>query len=82
MTITYKTRLSPYTVKCQKCGAEFDPRVQSAACHRKVRHFPVKRISEWQPPPNAAADKPKYKPKRHEGVPFQGDFRTLWDERQ
>jgi hypothetical protein len=68
--------LSPNKVQCAKCGGEFDPRVQSAACHRGVRHFPVKRVSEWRPPLAAPADKPDARP------PFQSDFMLLWDETQ
>ena len=83
MTSTYKTRLvrdrhgplSPGMVRCRKCGGQFDPRVQSAACHNRVRHYPIKRVSEWRPPP-VPADKPKPWP------PLQADFRSLWDERQ
>jgi hypothetical protein len=53
---------------------EFDPRFQSSACHAKVRHYPIKRVSEWKPPPEASTDKPS------RPAPFQSDFRSLWDE--
>jgi hypothetical protein len=73
----YKNRvLSPGMVRCPKCGQQFDPRVQSAACHKEVRHYPIKRISEWQPPPAAPADKPRRR------AQFQSDFQLLWDETQ
>jgi hypothetical protein len=67
--------LSLNTIRCQKCGLDFDPRVQSAACHKKVRHYPIVRTSEWQQPP-PAADKPRRR------APFQSDFMLLWDETQ
>jgi hypothetical protein len=71
----YKNRvLSPDMVRCPKCGGQFDPRVQSAACHKRVRHYPIRRISEWQPPLAAPADKPQRR------APFQSDFMLLWDE--
>ena len=63
-------------VRCPRCGGQFDPRVQSAACHNGVRHYPIARISEWQPPPVALADKPQQR------APFQSDFMLLWDETQ
>jgi hypothetical protein len=31
---------NPDMVTCPKCGAEYDPRVQSAACHKGVWHYP------------------------------------------
>jgi hypothetical protein len=62
-------------VKCRKCGIEFDPRVQSAACHKAVRHYPIKRVSEWVPPPQGQ-DKPRRR------ADFQSDFMLLWDETQ
>jgi len=68
--------LSPGYVWCAKCGGQFDPRVQSHACHNGVRHYPIARISEWQPPPVALADKPQQR------APFQSDFMLLWDETQ
>jgi hypothetical protein len=67
-------RAAPQKVKCPKCGEEFDPRVQSAACHKKVRHYPIARVSEWQQPPSVSVDKPKQR------APFQADFRLLWNE--
>jgi len=68
--------LSPFVVKCPKCGGEFDPRVQSRACHARVRHYPIKRVSEWQRPPAAPADKPRRR------ADFQSDFCLIWDETQ
>jgi hypothetical protein len=62
--------------RCPKCGGQLDPRVQSRACHAGVRHFPVKRCSEWQPPLAAPADEPKQR------APFQSDFQLFWDETQ
>ena len=53
--------LSPGYARCAKCGGQFDPRVQSAACHKKVRHYPVHRISEWQPP-SVSVDQSKRQP--------------------
>jgi hypothetical protein len=41
-----------------KAAGQFDPRVQSAACHKKVRHYPIHRISEWRPP-SVSADQSK-----------------------
>jgi hypothetical protein len=79
MTVIYQTRVSPFTIRCQKCGGQYDPRVQAAACHAKVRHYPIAQVAYWQPPPNAAGDRPRYKPKWREGTPPQGDFRTLWN---
>ena len=69
---------SPGMVACPKCGGQYDPRIQSAACHRGVRHYRIKRVSEWRPPPPlpVPAEKPKPWP------PLQADFRSLWDERQ
>jgi hypothetical protein len=72
----YKNRpLSPGAVRCRKCGQQFDPRVQSAACHKGVRHYPIERVCEWQPPPAAPAPKPRR-------ADFQSDFMLLWDETQ
>ena len=68
--------LSSGKVYCPKCGGQFDPRVQSRACHKGVRHFPIKRVSEWQPPRAAPADKPRRR------ADFQSDFMLLWDETQ
>ena len=68
--------LSPFMVRCSKCGAEFDPRVQARACHAGVRHFPIKGVSEWQPPPPVSAEKPKQR------APSQSDFQLVWDETQ
>jgi hypothetical protein len=68
--------LSPRSMRCPKCGGQFDPRVQSRACHKGVRHFPIKRVSEWQPPRAAPADKPRQR------ADFQSDFMLLWDETQ
>jgi hypothetical protein len=31
--------LSPFMVRCPKCGAEFDPRVQARACHAGFATF-------------------------------------------
>jgi hypothetical protein len=84
MKFIYKIRLvrdrhgllSPGMVRCPKCGGQFDPRVQARACHAGVRHFPIKRVSEWQPSPPASAEKPKRR------TPFQFDFQLLWDETQ
>jgi hypothetical protein len=73
----YKTQVpSPGMIRCPKCGGQFDPRVQSRARHAGVRHFPIKRVSEWQPPPSVPADKPK------QPAAFQSDFKLLWDEAQ
>jgi hypothetical protein len=68
--------LSPFMVRCPKCDGQFDPRVQSAACHKGVRHYPIARVSEWQPPPPVLADKSKRR------AAFQSDFQLLWDETQ
>jgi hypothetical protein len=69
--------LSPFAMTCRKCGTEYDPRVQSSACHAKVRHYPITQVSTWQPPPAVPADKLPKQP-----AAFQGDFRSLWDEIQ
>jgi len=66
--------ISPSTIRCPKCGAEFDPRVQSAACHKGVRHYPIVPGSEWWALPARPADRPKQRPL------FQWDFRELWNE--
>jgi hypothetical protein len=64
-------------VRCPRCGGQFDPRVQSSACHKGVRHFPIKRVSEWQPPAlPLAPDKPR------ELADWQSDFILIWDETQ
>jgi hypothetical protein len=77
MTLIDKPQpLSPVKVKCAKCGTEFEPRCQSSACHRGVRHYPICRVSEWQPPLAAPAGKPKRR------ASFQSDFMLLWDETQ
>jgi hypothetical protein len=68
--------LWPGMVRCPRCGRQYDPRVQSAACHKNVRHYPIRRISEWQPAPIAPADKPRRR------ADFQSDFMLLWDETQ
>lgn len=73
---TSKRLLSPGMVRCPRCGGQFDPRVQSAACHKGVRHFPLVRCSEWKPPPVVPADKPKQQ------AAFQSDFQLFWDETQ
>ena len=62
-------------MKCSKCGNEFDPRVQAAFCGKRVRHYPVTRVSEWEPPKQLAPTPPKRR------TPFQSDFMLLWDER-
>jgi hypothetical protein len=68
---------TPGMVKCRKCGQQFDPRVQSAACHAGVRHFPIKQTSGWQPPAQPSnSDKPRRR------ADFQSDFMLLWDETQ
>jgi hypothetical protein len=72
-----KFSLSPGMVKCLKCGGQFDPRMQSAACHKQVRHYPIKRVSEWRPPARPPApDRPR------ELADRQSDFCLLWDETQ
>jgi hypothetical protein len=63
-------------ITCAKCGQQFDASVQSAACHRGVRHYKIVRGSESWAPPAASADKPKRR------APFQSDFMLLWDETQ
>jgi hypothetical protein len=69
--------LSAGMMHCPKCRAQFDPRVQSAACHKGVRHFPIKRVSEWRPPAlPPTPDKPP------ELADRQSDFCLLWDETQ
>jgi hypothetical protein len=73
---TGKRLPSPGMIRCPKCGGQFDPRVQSAACHKGVRHFPLKCVSEWQPPLSVPADKAQQR------AAFQSDFQLLWDETQ
>jgi hypothetical protein len=68
--------LSPWMIRCRKCGRDFDPRVQASACHAGVAHYPIVRISEWQPPSSVPADKPKQR------AEFQSDFQQLWNESQ
>jgi hypothetical protein len=73
----YKNRvLSPGMVRCPKCGTQFDPRMQSAACHKSVRHYPIARVSEWKPPAQPSPGKPRRR------ADFQSDFMLLWDETQ
>jgi hypothetical protein len=73
----YKNRVLSFgMLRCAKCGGQFDPRVQSAWCGKKLHHFPVKQISEWLPPPAVPADKPRRR------ADFQSDFMLLWDETQ
>jgi hypothetical protein len=67
---------SPDFILCPRCGGQFDPRVQSAACHKGVRHYPIARVSEWQPPLAAPTDKPRQR------APFQSDFQLFLNETQ
>jgi hypothetical protein len=67
---------SPGKMRCPKCGDQFDPRCQSSACHRGVRHYPIKRVSEWRPPAIPAPDRPR------ELADRQSDFCLIWDETQ
>ena len=66
-------------IRCQKCGQQFNPSTQFAAC--RGRGDPLKHQSCIEVPSLALLS---YEPvaKKPQRQPFQSDFQLLWDERQ